>query len=372
MKKIVIVCGEISGFSYAKMIMKYIKKINPSVEILGAGGKSLEKYGIRIIEEYPSSGFIGFTDVFLHIISFARFLKRAEKKIKLEKPDLIVFIDNPGFNLQLAKRLGDLKKIYYIPPKVWAHDYKRIKIIKKYFSSVITIFPFENAIYQKENIPSFYFGHPIVDLIESQNIKEDFWIKTGLNKTKRIIGLFPGSRKSEISNILPVLLKIAIEISRTLPDLQFIISSASEEMKNIISSIQKKFNTYFPVWEENSQSIVYVSSLCFCASGTMNLEVALIGKPMCVFYKMNFINYLILKFMIKLPYISPVNIIYGKKIVPEFLQNMPYKEIQKRCILLLDNKEEIEKQKNSFQEIKKICGTPIISEKISEFILKNV
>ncbi len=372
MKKIAIICGEISGFSYAKLLVSHLKEINPLLEIVGIGGKNLEKYGVKIIEEYPSAGFIGFTDVFLKLVQFLKFLKRAEQKIKSEKPDLVIFIDNPGFNLKLAQRLSGLKKIYYIPPKIWAHEYKRIKTIKRYFSSVITIFPFENALYQKEDIPCFYFGHPVVDLIESEKIKEDFWEKAGLKKEKRIIGFFPGSRKSEIMNILPVFLKIARELNPVLTDVQFVISSASEEMEKVIGIVQKRAGTHLPVWNKRSQTLVSYSSLCLCASGTMNLEVALIGKPMLVFYKMDFINYLILRFMIKLPYISPVNIIYNRGLVPEFLQNMQYEEIKKKCILLLDNKEEIEKQKEGFKEIKNICGIPSVSKKIAEFIIKNV
>ncbi|MCL5674558.1 MAG: lipid-A-disaccharide synthase [Candidatus Omnitrophica bacterium] len=372
MKKIAIVCGEISGFSYAKLLIKELKKISSSLELVGIAGKNLEEHGVKIIEEYPPSGFIGFTEVFLRIIPFLRFLKRAEKKIKSEKPDLVVFIDNPGFNLKLAQRLAGLKKIYYIPPKLWAHEYKRIKIIKKHFSSVITIFPFENALYSKEGIPCFYFGHPVVDLIEQQNIKEDFWTKTGLKKEKKVIGFFPGSRKSEVVNLLPVFLKIASGMGSVSTDVQFAISSVSKEIKKIIDDIQEKHKTSFHVWEGNSQALVSASSLCLCASGTMNLEVALVNRPMLVFYKMNVVNYLILRFMIKLPYISPVNIIGGRQIVPEFLQNMHYEEIRKRCILLLDNKEEIEKQKEGFRETKKLCGNPSVSKKAAEFILKNV
>ena len=159
--KIAIFSGETSGDQYASLLAYQLKKIFADVEIIGIGGPKLQASGIRIIAEHPLSGTFGFSAVAKTLCKQVKFLHHCIRIIKKENPDLIVFIDNPGFNLTLAKNLYDFKKIYYIPPKIWAHDYQRIFLIKHFFHSVIVIFPFEKPIYEKEGIPAAVIGEVI-------------------------------------------------------------------------------------------------------------------------------------------------------------------------------------------------------------------
>jgi len=164
--KISILAGEISGDNYGALLARNLKQISPQIEISGAGGEKMKKEGVEIIEGMPT-GYMGYSSIILKLPEYLKFFKKVVSEINDTKPDIIIFVDNPGFNLKVAETLGKkFLKIYYIPPKVWAHNYKRVKKIKRNIDLVIPIFPFEKDIYEKEKIPFKYLGHPVVDLIQ--------------------------------------------------------------------------------------------------------------------------------------------------------------------------------------------------------------
>ncbi|HPP66493.1 MAG TPA: lipid-A-disaccharide synthase [bacterium] len=335
--KILVVSGEISGDQYAALLALRLKQRLPDLEIAGIGGEKLTSTGVRIIVKNPISGNYGITAVLKNFGPYVKFLKQCVNTIQKENPDLIIFIDNPGF-----------RKIYYIPPKIWAHNYQRIFLIKEIFEAVITIFPFEKDIYDKENIPAYCFGHPVFDLIDESRNSENVSQKIPVNGNNPLVGMFPGSRAEEIKYIMPLLIKAGQEIKKRYPSVDFIVSCADERLYETLQTILKSSGVNWPIWKGSAHRLAEKSRVALTASGTMNLEIAILGVPMIVFYRMNIINYIIAKTIVHCRYVSPVNIFAGKKIVEEFIQqvNWPkfsriFSEIfeqgekRQRCIELL-------------------------------------
>lgn len=366
MLKIAILAGETSGDNYGGLLAEKIKGLSPETFILGTGGAKIKEHSDLFIE--MPYGKMGFSDVIKNISRFYAAYKRVVKTIDEEKPSLIVFIDNPGFNLKAAGYAG--KKypcFYYIPPKIWAHDYKRINIIKRHIKIVIPIFPFEKEIYEKANIEYRWFGHPAADLVKPHAgiMQAD---KEAVNTAPAIVGLLPGSREEEVRHLLPEFIKIAGEMQKE-RDLNFLLSASDGRIKKIEESILKKHKAGFRIIEGSPYGIINKAKVLFAASGTVNLEAALRGKPFIVFYKTSVLNYILAKMVVQLKEISPVNLMLGKKAVPEYIQSFPRGEIKKITFDILDGGSFYRKQIESFQMLEKTAGSPAVSEQVAKLVL---
>ncbi|MCS7181397.1 MAG: lipid-A-disaccharide synthase [bacterium] len=362
--KICILAGEKSGDNYGALLSKNLKKLVRNIFIFGTGGECMRKEGVKLIEGLPF-GEMGFSGVVKKIFTYISFLKKVVTEIEKEKPDIVVFIDNPGFNLEVAKRLKKrFKTCYYIPPKIWAHNYKRIKIIKKYIDFVIPIFPFEIDIYKKENVSCVYFGHPFVDLIN----KEDGEIEK--KGDENIIGILPGSRKEELIYNLPVMKKI-IEGLRKKVNFKVLISAINEEFKKIIENIFKNTTIQYEI-RDDLHTILKISDVIIAVSGTVNLEVAYFEKPMIVIYRTSFLNYLLCRLIVRIKMISPVNIVIGEKIVPEYIQKFKIESIINDIFTLIKKEENYIIQIEGIKKVKEILCEKNVSEKIASFIIEGV
>ena len=359
--KICILAGEKSGDNYGALLCRNFKKLRDDIFVFGTGGEEMEKEGVNLIKGIPF-GEMGFSGVLKKIFSYISFMKKVIEEIEKEKPDIIIFIDNPGFNLELLKRLKkNYKTYYYIPPKIWAHNYKRIKILKKYIDFVIPIFPFEVDIYKRENIPCIYFGHPVVDLIKKDERK--------IEKERHIIGILPGSRKEELIYNLPIMKEIIQNLKNEF-NFEVWISSINEEFKNII---KKKFKTDKFEYKiiEDLYYLIGNSDVILAVSGTVNLEVAYLRKPMVVFYKTSFLNYFLCKLIVNVKFISPVNLILNEKIVPEYIQNFKIKDAVNDIINLIRKEDIYKKEMEGYEKMTKLLGEGNVSEKISRFIIEG-
>ncbi len=370
--KIVLVSGEISGDQYAALLAMWLKKIIPDLEISGIGGHKLKSTGIRIIAENPVAGDFGITSVLRNLGLHIKFLRQCARVIKKENPGLIVFIDNPGFNLALADKLTEFRKIYYIPPKIWAHNYQRIFLIRNLFESVITIFPFEKQIYERESIPSYYFGHPVVDLVCENNNSDDFSEKTGIEKDSPVVGIFPGSRTEEIRNIMPLMIMAGEKIRKKYPRVNFVVSCADENLYRFLKSILEKRKTDWPIWKGSAHTLAKKSLVALTASGTMNLELAILGIPMIVFYKMNTLNYAIAKIIVQCEYASPVNIIARRRIVEEFIQHVNWYKFIRIFSEVFEQGEKRRKQMEALKQLRMMFGQPDVSARVAGFISQKL
>ncbi|MCK9266126.1 lipid-A-disaccharide synthase [bacterium] len=364
--KIAILTGETSGDNYGSLLAKKIKSISPETIILSTGGSKMKVLSDIFID--MPLGKMGFSGVIKSIGAFYNSYKKVVKLIEQENPSLIIFIDNPGFNLKVAKALkGRYKTLYYIPPKIWAHNYNRIKTIKKYIQVVIPIFSFEREIYEKEDVECYWFGHPATDLIKQSHNTE----RKTVREKDVVVGLLPGSREEEIKYLLPEFLKI-IKKMRKERKLKFLLSASDKNIKKKQELMLAKYDESSVLIKEDLYEIIDSSDMLFAASGTVNIEIALKGKPFLVFYKTTFLNYFLAKMIVKLKYISPVNLILNQKVVPEYIQVFPHQDIVKTSLNILTKKTLYKKQIKNFEVFKNQMNDVKVSEKVAMFILSNM
>ena len=359
--KIAVIAGEKSGDNYGAALIDSIRRIKPDVSVIGTGGEGIRKRADLFID--CPYGKMGFSGVLSRLHLFYRAFKEVKETIERENPSFVVFIDNPGLNLKLADALGKTHTcFYYIPPKVWAHNYKRIRIIKSSIRAVITIFSFERTLYQKEGIPAFWFGHPVTDLIKSGEVPEGGDIP--------VIGLLPGSREEEVRYLLPVFIRI-LRYASEKRKIMALLSASDKEIRKIEEDILRKEGEEITLFEGSPEKVIKGSSLLLAASGTVNLEVALYGKPLLVFYKTTYLNYILARLVVKLDMISPVNLIMREKVVPEYIQQFPYRKIVKEIDDILDKGLLYQREMEAFAHLKEVMGSGSVSEKVAGFLIKE-
>jgi lipid-A-disaccharide synthase len=325
--KYYIIAGEASGDLHGSNLIREIKKKDPTARICAWGGGMMQEAGAEIIKDYRDLAFMGFTEVIRNLPTILQNIKFCKTDILAFQPDAIIFIDYPGFNLRIAawaRKMG-FKTIYYISPQVWAWKESRVKGIRANIDKMLVILPFEKAFFQKWNYESEYVGHPLVEVIErfkkspDANKLPEIYL-TGNSKpvqpTLPLIALLPGSRKQEILKKLPVML----EASRSFPSFQFVVAEAPGQDPVFYDEILKNYPLAGRVRNQTYSLLMHASAACV-TSGTATLETALFGIPEVVCYKGSPVSYQIAKRLIRVKYISLVNLIMDKPVVKELIQD---------------------------------------------------
>ena len=408
MKKIFIITGDISGDLHGALLAKSLLEKEPLLQILGVGGERMKAAGIKILFDLTPFSLVGFVEVARYIFLFRRVLIQLIAKIKEERPDAVIFIDYPGFNLRVAEKIKDLSipLIYYIGPQVWAWGKGRIKRIVALFSKMITILPFEKEIYEKEGLPTSFVGHPLLDIVKPRNCRGRIHPtrNNGLDKSSPyrenpLVTLLPGSRSCEVKRVLPVMVQLTQLIRKIRPEIQFVILAASSLMEKEIEKILKKKkkslklhphlissplegedrgegekNSYtIKVTQERKYDLIKSSDLVLTASGTATVEIAILERPMIILYKVSPLAYFFLKRMVKLPYIGMVNIIAKKEIVPEFIQRRATaSRILPTALALLNQRKKGEEITCQLKEVKRALGNLGATARAAEIILDTL
>jgi len=322
MTNILIIAGEASGDTLGAGFISEFLKLQPDSSFFGLGGDKMASLGVELSYHIKDLAFLGFWEVVKNI----RFINRVEREILDQvdkiKPRMAVLIDYPGFNLRLAPKLKrrGIKIFYYISPQVWAWGAKRVGKIKANVDYMATIFEFEKEIYEKANVPVKWVGHPLLDEINISLNESDFRQQIGLEDNNIPIGLFPGSRIQEVSRILPEMLG-ALKIMRSKrPEIRGIIGKAPALDKSIYEDLIEQSGCEATLYNGRTHDLMAHTRLNLVCSGTATLECAIIGTPMIVVYKTSLVTYLIARNLIRIPYIGMVNVVAGKKIVPELIQ----------------------------------------------------
>ena len=342
---IMVLTGEPSGDLHAGHLVREIKRLNNRVYFSGIGGTHLENQKVDLFYNISKLSAMGFTEVLMQFGQIKKAFDLFKKKLKANKPDLIILVDYPGFNLkaaQFAKDHYNIKILYYITPKVWAWKKSRLKKIKKYIDHAALILPFEEKIYKKANIPYTYVGNPLLDEYP-ENLSKPFLRSHTLfskNKDSLIIGLLPGSRKAEIKNLLEVMVKAANLIHQNNKKAFFIISQATsikrETLEKFLINCSNK--PLFLINEGPVKNIFLKSDLVIAASGTVTLEAALCCVPTIIVYKMSPISYRMAKLLVRVKYAGLANLIINAQVMPELLQNDATPEkISEKALYMLDN-----------------------------------
>jgi lipid-A-disaccharide synthase len=382
MKKILMVAGEASGDLYgARLINALMEQSKESLYVFGVGGAKMFSAGLKPIADLSGDSGTGL-DPLKKFSLFARVFRRIVIIAKNEKPDIAVMIDLPDFNLRLAKELKrlNIKVVYYISPQVWAWRGGRIKTIAKYVDKMLVIFGFEEALYKKANIPVAFVGHPLLDILEeAKTDKKTAKEKLGFKEMDLIIGLLPGSRKNEVARHLPIMLKAGGLIRKQLPDIKFVIGCAPDITNKMIETYNDKVNPDTkcrdvamlrakPVFNRTYE-VMQGSDLLITASGTATVEAAIFNTPMIVIYKVSLVTASIFGPLIKTPYYAMVNLIAGKRIVPELMQSKANPDnLAKEAIRLLKN-ENLKEMAQELSTIRGKLGVRGASKKAAEEIL---
>ncbi|MCG3166570.1 MAG: Lipid-A-disaccharide synthase [Bacteroidia bacterium] len=360
--KYYLIAGEASGDLHASNLMKELKKLDSKAEFRCWGGDKMQAAGGTIVKHYRELAFMGFTEVLLNIRTIFANIALCKKDIVEWKPDTVIFVDYPGFNLRIApfvKELG-IKTVWYISPQVWAWKASRVKKLKASVDKMIVILPFEKEFYKKWNYEVEYVGHPLLDsLTPNPSPKE--------RGTERLIALLPGSRKQEISVMLPIMLKVVEKF----PACQFVIAGAPSVDESFYK--QFTFGKNVEIVINQTYSLLEKASAALVTSGTATLETALFGVPEIVCYKGSGISYQIAKWLIKVKYISLVNLIMDKEVVKELIQEeMNAINIENELKDILENKQRITEIKKNYTLLREKLGDGGASAKAAKSICKLV
>jgi len=369
-KKILIICGEASGDLNAGFLAKAIKTIDPEISVSAVGGETLRRSGANVFYDIKELSVMGFFDVLKKLPRFFALKKLLLEKIKTEKFDLIILVDFSGFNLRFAKAVNrSIPIIYYVSPQVWASRSGRVKTIKEYISKMIVLFKFEEDFYKKKSVNVDFARHPLLDIVKPAMGKNEFLAQLNLETDKKVIALLPGSRKSEIKNILPVMLKTAKIILKNM-DARFVIAKSPQVDLPVYQNLIDKSGIEVNIAEGKTYDCLNVCDLALVTSGTATLETAIMEKPFLIVYKMNLLNYLLYRPQVKIPFIGIVNIIAGRKIISEFIQfKATPQNIANESLRILNNPAELETIKNNLSQLKLSLGSPGASTRAAKIVI---
>jgi len=354
--KYYIIAGEASGDLHAANMMKALKKSDFKAEFRFWGGDLMQNVDGKLVKHYKELAFMGFFEVILNLTTIVKNLSFCKADIKAYQPDCLIFIDYPGFNLRIAKwaKKEGFKTHYYISPQIWAWKESRIAAIKRDVDKMYVILPFEKNFYEKKHgMPVEFVGHPLIDAIANRNpVDEDSFRQKHKLNDKPIIALLPGSRKQEINKMLSLMLSVVKSFS----DYQFVVAGAPSQDPLFYSSFIENKNVFF--FENATYDLLSVSHAALVTSGTATLETALFKVPEVVCYKTSWVSYAIGKRLVKLKYISLVNLILDKAVVTELIQgSFNSKRLTKELSSILDgrNREELF---DAYHELEAQLGGP--------------
>ncbi len=375
MKKLFIITGEYSGDRHAADVVNELKKINPGIQIEAVGGENLKKAGVKLFCDHSKMSAMGFnTRIILSHITLG---KKIARYLKEEyKPDMVLLTDYGGFNLNLSKVLSKygFKIYYYIPPQIWASRKWRLKTVKKCINKVLTIFPFEKEMYNDEGINAEFVGHPLLDEMPDKYDKNTFFEEYGIDKNKKLISIFPGSRVFEIKTLLELFLESARIIKNNHDDVQFVLCQAPSIKDNLILPyIEKYADLNIKVLKNKNYQLLSTSDALMLASGTVALEAALYETPMIISYRGSWFLYMVYLLVRCIKMVSLPNIILNKEVVPELIQMKAKPGIVSSNIekILYDEKFRAE-MKNSLRNVKQKLSGENTAKKVANIISSDI
>jgi lipid-A-disaccharide synthase len=318
-----IVAGEASGDIYGADLVRESQTINPGMQFFGIGGQRMREAGVETLVDSADMAVVGLVEVLKHFdVISAAFLK-LKNILRNDPPALLILIDYPGFNLRLAKvaRRAGVKVLYYISPQIWAWRQGRVKKIARLVDHMAVILPFEAEFYQKAGVPVTFVGHPLLDMVQVAMNRDQAAASFGLDPARRIVGLFPGSRRSEIERLLPVIVASARLLEKRFPDeIQFVVPIASTLSKENLAPQFLEAGIPVTFTHERIHDLIRACDAVISVSGTVTLEIALVGTPLAIIYKLSPLTYQLAKRLVKIDHIGLCNIVAGTSVAREFIQ----------------------------------------------------
>ena len=360
-----IVAGEPSGDIHAAKLVSAIKVISPKTKFFGNGGDKMSESGVEIIHHINDLSVMGFIEVIKHLPKLLNILQSTVSSIKNIKPDRIILVDYPGFNLRLAKKIKSLKIpiTYFILPQLWAWKESRIKTMKNTIDQSISIFPFEAEWFNSRGLDTFYAGHPFIERNYDLDEKTNFFNKHNFKQDRPIIVLLPGSRQQEIDYHWPIFLKTVAILNKKTPGVHTIVVKYNNVTLNPVPAHIKI--------EVSMRSAMKYGTAAISSSGTATLECALANLPIVVCYKMSYINWILFNFFGKVKYISIVNLIANKRIIPELIQHkMSPDNLTKKILPYLDiTSKKRQATIKKYKKLRKYLGSPGVFDRVANIIV---
>ena len=357
--KIFVVAGEASGDAHAGRMISQLKQLDPTIQVRGIGGDNMRQAGADIEFDFSQLAVMGLLEVLKKYRQIKKIFNQTVDLLKTDRPDLLVLVDYPGFNLKLAKQAKKLgiPVLYYISPKIWAWRAGRIKTIKQVVDHMAVLFPFEVDIYKEADVPVNCVGHPLVDAVKRTHSTEQAKSQFGLEPQRRVVGLFPGSRHSEVNNLLPIMIKAAEKISQRYGDIDIVMPMAPGLDKAIVAPILAQSDIDIKVVEGDFYQLTSACDAIIAASGTVTLEIALLGVPHFITYRVAPLSYKILSRFILIPYVGLCNIVTGKNVIKELLQDdVTVERLTNEISAMLDDPNSKEKAETIRQQVLTALG----------------
>lgn len=338
-----IVAGEASGDIYGAELVREACLLEPELSFFGIGGARMRNAGVRILVDSSDMAVMGLVEVFRHFGRISSAFLRLKKILVTDPPELLILIDYPGFNLRLAQaaKKAGVKVLYYISPKVWAWKAGRIRTLAACVSRMAVIFPFEVPLYEAAGVPVSFVGHPMLDLVQVGMQRDEAAASFGLDPSGRIIGLFPGSRRSEIERMLPTIISSAVLLLERYPDAQFVLPLASTLGEGDVVPQLEAAGVPARITRDRIHDLIRACDAIVSVSGTVTLEIALVGTPLVIIYKLAPLTYQVAKRLVKVPHIGLCNIVTGETVATELIQDEATPQrIVEEISLILDSGEQ--------------------------------
>ena len=369
--KYYIIAGEASGDLHASNLIAEIKKKDPKAEFRGFGGDLMKREGLDLVKHYRTMAFMGFVEVAVNLRKVLGNIALCKKDLAVYNPDAVILVDYPGFNFRIADfaHQQGFKVFYYISPQIWAWKRRRVRKIQKSVDKMLVILPFEEEFYKRYGVDVTYVGNPLLDELAKfgNGNRSIFLRRNSLGEKREIIALLPGSRRQEVKRTLPVMIKTASHF----PDYQFVVAGVSSLDKSLYKDIMGKSDVFFV--ENQTYDLLQNSSAALVTSGTATLETALFSIPEVVCYKATDFSYRLAKWMIKVKFISLVNLIMDREVVKELIQgDLNEDNLVKELDQLLHNGKRQRRLLEDYEELKDKLGNVGASEKAAEVIIESL
>lgn len=367
--KYYIICGERSGELHAFNLVRSIKRLQPDASFRGIGGDMLREAGVDLLMHYDAMAVMGFWEVIKNVFKLKKYIHQCSGDIRQYNPDAVIFVDFAGFNLRVAKKIDDLNtlKYYYIAPKIWAWNQKRAHKVKKYFEQVFVILPFEEAFYASYKVNAQYVGNPVVELVNTFQPDKSFAKKHLIKDSTGLVALLPGSRRQELLTALPIF----ADVARAFPNLTFGLSVIDTLPIELYSPALNEPNV-IPV-HEDTYNLLLNADAAIVTSGTATLETALFEAPQIVTYRTSRINYEIARRLIRVKYISLINLIADEEIVKELIQDdFNVANVKQELGKIMTDKKHKNAILDGYSKVRQILGTKNAAQNAASEIVKSL
>jgi lipid-A-disaccharide synthase len=371
--RILIVTGEASGDLHGAHLAKAIMALDPTTELVGIGGPSMRAAGVNLVPGVPQLDVMGLIGLSA-IRAMLQRVRAIRRVLKAEAWDLVVLIDNPGLNFHFARvaKAAGRRVLYYIAPQVWAWRPGRMKWIQRRVDHVVVILPFEPELYHRAGVRCTFVGHPLLDMVAPHYDRTKLRREFGLSESARVVGLLPGSRVREVEMLLPVLLKAAAQLVLAEPGTQFILAQASSIDDNLIQTLLRDSPVPVRVIHDRATEVMALSDVLLIASGTATLQAAVVGTPMVLLYKTSPLTYRLARWLITVKWIGLVNLVGGRLIVPELVQEEATDERLCREVLhLMRDPSAYNEMKEALRQVRQSLGEPGASSRAARVVLSE-